>query len=139
MKIKITTGFSADEKFIIDSDEAHKAYYLFNNPEIRGTFSNGVAIIGKNIQGIQPAYNETMGWNPTHKLDDDDWNDIHSKGMDKKLSLCLEKARNVAKLAEKNLVLLETPLSEIKSLPKTEKQNLLDEGIKSLSEKFKTN
>lgn len=136
MKIKITTGFSGDEKFIIDANEAHKAYYLFNNPDMRGTFSNGVALIGKNIQSILPAWNETMGWNPTHKLDDDDWNDIRNKGIDKKASLILEKAREVAKLAEKNIKQLDTPLQEIEYVKKTENQHLLNNEIKSLANKL---
>ena len=136
MKIKITTGFSADEKFIIDSDEAHKAYYLFNNPEMRGTFSNGVAIIGKNIQGIQPAWNESKGWNPTHKLDDDDWNDIRRTGLDERMEKILAKARDVAHIAENNLKLLEQDLSEIQVILPTEKNTKLLEETKNLSDKF---
>ena len=82
--IKIITGFRENQYYVIEDYEAHKAYYLFNNPEARTTFENGVALIGKNIQGIEPAWNESMGWNPTHELDDDDWNDISRKGVDNK-------------------------------------------------------
>ncbi len=137
MDIKITTGFNADEKFIIDSEEAHKAYYLFNNPELRGTFKNGVAIVGRDIRSIQPAWNESMGWNPSHKLDDDDWNDIRSKGVDTKINKLLLKASDVARLAEKNLSLLEEPLTEIQiSLP-TAQHNQIGEEMRSLADKFK--
>lgn len=136
MKIKISTGFSGDEKFIIDSDEAHKAYYLFNNPELRGTFKNGVALIGRDIRSIQPAWNEIMGWNPTHKIDDDDWNDIYRKGVDKEANIILTLAQDTARLAQNNQSLLEQPLSEIKSLP-SKQQSELTEGIKRLADKFK--
>jgi len=113
--IKVITGFRDDQFMIIEDEEAHKAYFLFNNPEARTVFDNGVAIIGKNIQGIEPAYNETMGWNPTHKLDDDDWNDIHKKGIDSILRNVLYEAKQVAYLAEKNPELLKLPLSETKN------------------------
>ena len=72
LKIKIITGFRKDQYYTIDAEEAHKAYYLFLNPEERGVFNNGVAMIGKNVQGIEPDYHATMGWNSTHTLDSDD-------------------------------------------------------------------
>ena len=114
--IKITTGFRAEQFYIIEDDEAHKAYYLFNNPEARTIFSNGVALIGKNIQGIEPAYNETMGWLPTHKLDGDDWNEIRKKGIDSKLRDVLYEGKQIAQLAEKNPQVLKQTLTEAKQL-----------------------
>ena len=115
MKIKITTGFSADQKFTIDSDEAHKAYYLFNNPEMRGTFNNGVALIGRDIRSIQPDYNAEMGWNPTHQLDDYDWEEIRQKGIDTKFRNLLAEAKQVSYLVEKNPRMLNEKLSELKT------------------------
>lgn len=116
MKIKITTGFTADQKFTIESEEAHKAYYLFNNPEKRGTFSNGVALIGRDIRSIQPDYNAEMGWNPTHQLDDYDWEEIRTKGIDTKFRDLLAEAKKVSYLIEKNPQLLNKPLEEAKQL-----------------------
>lgn len=116
MKIKITTGFSDDQKFTIESDEAHKAYYLFNNPDKRGTFSNGVALIGRDIRSIQPDYNAQMGWNPTHKLDDYDWEEIRNNGLDIKFRDLLAEAKQVSYLAEKNPRMLNEPLSDLKPL-----------------------
>jgi hypothetical protein len=116
LKIKIITGFRNEQYYIIDGDEAHKAYYLFNNPEARTTFSNGVALIGKNIQGIEPAYNETMGWNTTHKLEDDDWNEIRTKGIDKKLRDVLSLAKEISVLAEGNSEILKKTLTENQGL-----------------------
>lgn len=115
MKIKISTGFSEDQKFTIGSEEAHKAYYLFNNPDKRGTFNNGVALVGRDIRSIMPDYNAEMGWNPTHKLDDDDWNELRTKGVDVKMRNLLEEAKKVSYLAEKNPQLLNIPLSETKN------------------------
>lgn len=115
MKIKIITGFRENQYYVIEAEEAHKAYYLFLNPEARSTFSNGVALIGKNIQGIEPAWNETMGWNPTHELDDDDWNDIRKKGVDVKLRDMLAEGKKISYLIEKNPQMLSMPLSETKN------------------------
>jgi len=114
--IKIITGFREDQFTIIEDEEAHKAYYLFNNPEARTIFNNGVALIGKNIQGIEPAYNETMGWNPTHRLDSDDWNDLRNRGVDNRLRNVLSSAKEIASLAEGRKDLLLKPLSEAKTL-----------------------
>jgi len=116
MKIKITTGFNSDQKFTIDSEEAHKAYYLFNNPEKRGVFDNGVALIGRDIRNIQPDYNAEMGWNPTHQLDDYDWEEIRAKGVDNKMRDLLAEAKKVSYLIEKNPQMLNKPMSEVKQL-----------------------
>ena len=114
-KIKIITGFRENQYMTIDAEEAHKAYYLFLNPEQRAVFSNGVALIGKNIQGIEPDYNATMGWNPTYEPDEYDWNELRDLGVDKKLRNILAGAKEVAYDAELNLAVLKEPLSEIYS------------------------
>jgi len=124
MKIKIITGFRNEQYYVIDSKEAHKAYYLFNNPEARTTFDSGVALIGKNIQGIEPAYNENMGWNPSHKLDDDDWNEIRGKDVDIKMKNILYEAKQIAYLAEKNPQYLKMTIDEIKQLPENDIKKL---------------
>lgn len=80
--IKIVTGYGKDQYKIIDAEEAHKAYYLFLHPNERAIFTNGVPLRGVDIQDIVPAYNETMGWNPAHKLDEYDWNEIRSIGLE---------------------------------------------------------
>lgn len=116
MKIKVITGFREDQYYVIDANEAHKAYYLFNNPEKRGVFNNGVALIGKNIQGIEPAYNETMGWNPTHKLDEDDWNEIRQKGLSDKFRDTLYLAKQISYKVEDEPILLNKPLDQIEQL-----------------------
>lgn len=111
--IKIIIGFRENQFYTIEDEEAHKAYYLFLHPEERTVFSNGVALIGKYIQGIVPDYNASMGWSPTHELDSDDWNEIRSKGIDRDLRYILEKAKQIAYLCEKNPKLLNQPLKEI--------------------------
>ena len=113
LKIKIITGFRQDQHYTINADEAHKAYYLFLHPEERGIFNNGVALIGKNIQGIEPDYNSTMGWNKGYELNADDWNDIRNKGVDRKLRDVLSLAKEVAQFQPQKINL---PLSDIKQL-----------------------
>lgn len=113
LKIKIITGFRKDQHHTIDMDEAHKAYRLFMNPSERAIFKNGLALVGQNIQEILPDYNATMGWNPDHNLDSDDWNEIRSKGVDVKLRDVMLFAREVAINSPEKTNL---PLSEIKLL-----------------------
>ena len=112
--IKIITGFRENQYYTIPTEEAHKAYYLFTHPEERTVFSNGVALIGKFIQGIEPDWNALMGYNPTHELDSDDWNEIKNRGIDLKIRDSLYEAKQTALLAEKNPKLLNMELSEAK-------------------------
>lgn len=85
LKLKLITGFRKDQHYTIDADEAEKAYKLFMNPEHRGIFKSGLALVGSSIQAIEPDYNATMGWNPDHVLNGDDWNQINASGVDRKL------------------------------------------------------
>jgi hypothetical protein len=96
LKIKIITGFREDQYYTIDAEEAHKAYYLFLNPQKRGIFSNGVAVIGQNIQGIEPDFIATMDWNKNYELTPFDWNEIRAKGIDRKLRDVLYQAKQIA-------------------------------------------
>ena len=113
LKIKIIVGFRKDQHYTIEADEAHKAYYLFLNPQERGIFKNGVAIVGQNIQGIEPDHNATMGWNADHVLDGNDWNEIRKNGIDAKLRDVLQLAKETAINRPDQISL---PLSEIKLL-----------------------
>lgn len=134
--IKIKTGYREDQFYTINAEEAHKAYFLFLNPDARGVFSNGVALIGKNIQGIEPDYHSTMGFNPTYVLQGDDWNEIRGKGIDRELRRILEIAKNIA---QNHSNLISSSLSEaIKQLPEGEKK-YLNNANKLLVEKMKIN
>ena len=134
--IKVITGFREDQYNIISMQEAHKAYYLFKNPTERGVFENGVALVGKNIHEIQPAWNETMGWNPTHELDDNDWNEIDKLGVGKKMRILLGHAKEVGDLITETSPLKRMSLIEaIKLIPQNNKQ--ISEATKQLTDKFK--
>lgn len=122
MKIKLITGFRKDQQHSIDAEEAHKAYYLFLNPDQRGIFSNGLAIRGSDIQAIEPDYHGTMGWNPQHTLDADDWNELREKGIDTGLRDALLDGKEIAQLGRPELISL--PLSEAQ-----EKLGLLTDGF----------
>lgn len=133
--IKVITGFREDQFVSIPMQEAHKAYYLFKNPDERGVFDNGVAIIGRNIQEIKPDYNATMGWYKNHELDEYDFKELKQKGVEEKMRDLIEKAKDVAKLVEDNPKILEQKLQDaILALPETTPQ--LNEGTKELSNKF---
>lgn len=98
LKAKIITGFRKDQEHTIEADEVHKAYYLFLHPDERGIFNNGLAIKGSDIQSIVPDYNATMGWNKSHILDDDDWNEINRLGVDRKMRDLLCESKELAQL-----------------------------------------
>lgn len=96
LKIKLVTGYGKEEHHSIDAEEAHKAYFLFLNPEVRGVFDNGLALIGKDIRRIEPDYAGTMGWNPNHKIGPDDMNEIMDKGIDRDIRAVLSGAKSLA-------------------------------------------
>lgn len=111
-KIKIVCGFRKEQEFTIDANEAHKAYFLFNNPEKRGTFDTGLALKGSDIQRIEPDYNATMGWNHTHQLTSDDWIELRSTGVAGKLQSIMSRAKEVARVGTVEDLLL--PLIDLK-------------------------
>lgn len=132
MKFKVIVGFRDDQFYTIDESEIHKAYYLFMMPEARTIFSDGVALIGKNICGIEPDYHSTMGWNRTHKLESDDFNEMRNKGVLKKFTAVMSKGKEVAELATKNNELLRLPLGEIET-----QKSLVTPMAKLLADKMK--
>lgn len=128
--IKLITGFRDDQFISIPMQEAHKAYHLFRNPEQRGVFDNGLAVIGSSIKEIRPDWNATMGYNETHKIDSDDLNEINRSGVGEKMKILVEKAKQVSDMAIQNPTLLKLPLVEIiTKLPEAEKPNQMIEDI----------
>lgn len=99
-QVKLICGFRKDQEYTINANEAHKAYYLFNNPTKRGTFDNGLALKGSDIQRIVPDYQATMGWNATHQLTDDDYNELRSAGVLQKFNVILSAAKLIAAQCE---------------------------------------
>ena len=96
-KLKIICGFRKEQEYTIDANEAHKAYYLFNNPTKRGTFDSGIAIKGSDIQRIVPDYHATMGWNDSHALTGDDHNALHASGVMQKMQNIMAAAKEVGR------------------------------------------
>jgi hypothetical protein len=127
-KVKLVVGFRRDQEHSIDANESHKAYYLFLNPEKRGIFNNGLAIVGSQIQEIIPDFQGTMGWNPTHVLDNDDMTEIRNKGVDRKLRHILSQAKEIA--TKGDMQLLGKPLSEVIKPEELENRS----GLKSMKE-----
>lgn len=130
--IKIVTGFRKDQAFPVGPEEAHKAYYLFFNPDARTMFANGVAIKGSDIDRIEPDYNAVMGWNATHSLNDDDMNEIRAEGVDARVHRLMALAGQVAKIGNEQD--LNLPLSEVvKKYPQL-MESKRDEGMKQLGQ-----
>lgn len=114
LKVKIICGFRKDQEHTIDVEEAHKAYYLFMNPEKRAIFSDGLAIKGSDINSIVPDYNSTMGWNKSHILNEFDYNELRQQDIDRKISDKLIQAKEVVQRVGGDLKVLNLPLSEVK-------------------------
>jgi len=112
--IRVVTGFRKDQEITIESEEAHKAYYLFLHPDSRGIFKNGVALIGRDIQRIEPNYQKTMGWKEDYKMIGEDFDQIRKFGVDKKMIETLQQAKDISlKYPDK----INIGLSQLLSLP----------------------
>lgn len=136
--IQVTTGFREDQITTIPMQEAHKAYYLFKNPTERGVFDCGVALVGRNIQEIKPDWHATMGWNPEHEIDTDDWNEIEGKGVDKKMKLLMKKAKYVGDFMVEKKELGKMRLEEaMKHLPENEETEVIGEYTKMITDKMR--
>jgi hypothetical protein len=136
--IKVITGFREDQQHTIPMQEAHKAYYLFKNPEARGVFNNGVALIGKNIQEIIPDWNTTMGWYGTHKVDANDWEQLKNEGVEEKMKLLIQKAKECGDLLLEQPRLIEEKMENvIKLLPDNQTTQLISGATKMLAQKYK--
>lgn len=101
-----------DTDFIpIEGNELHKAFALSLDQDGRGLFTGGM-IQGKDIKRIIPDWHREFGWNPTHKLDDQDWNEI--KVIEKDYQHVLEKGKIIAEYAlkENRRDLLSMPAKE---------------------------
>jgi len=99
-KIKVVCGFRKDQEFTLDANEAHKAYYLFLNPEKRGTFNSGLALKGADIQRIEPDYHATAGYSVDYKLGGEDMRELAANGTITKLQAILVSAKEIARLGE---------------------------------------
>ena len=93
MYFKIKVGYAEDEYISIDDTELETALDVFINDK-KGVFTNGVCR-GKDIIAITEDYNKEMGWKPTHKLDADDWEELRSKGIERKYKGAIAEAKNV--------------------------------------------
>lgn len=134
---KIITGFREDQFHSVPMQEAHKAYYLFRNPEQRGIFSTGLALVGSSIREIIPDYTATMGWNTGYKVTAEDYAELKTSGVQATMNMLLRKAKDVSEeIVANNPALLKEPLGElIKLLPEETKQI---EGIsQQLADGFK--
>lgn len=132
--LKIVCGYDDDRHYTIPAQEAHKAYYLFNHPEKRGTFADGISLIGKEIRIIQPDYHTTMGWNKTHELDDYDWNYLNGKEVVEKMKEIMGNAKEVAAMIDKKPELANMQLGDIIK----EKNNLITfPQTEKLAEQFR--
>lgn len=132
--LKIVCGYDEERHFPIKAQEAHKAYYLFEHPDKRGIFDNGLALTGKEIKIIQPDYHTTMGWNTTHELNDDDWNQLNGQGVVEKMKEIMGNAKDVSMMIDKKPELAGMQLGDIIK----EKSNLITfPQTEKLAEQFR--
>lgn len=83
-------GFGQEDFIPIDEVELEKAIYC-HMARKDGAFNMG-SINGSHISAVMPDWHGTMGWNYAYKLTADDWDDIRSKGVDRKIQKCIEGA-----------------------------------------------
>lgn len=137
--IKIICGFRPDQEYTVPLQEAHKAYYLFRNPDKQGIFTNGIGIKGSMIQAIKPDWHTTMGWNETHQLNNDDWQQLKDTGVEEKMKQIMYEAKKIADLGNENHIKLK--LQDVKKIVSLENPKLenttVENEVKELADKMK--
>jgi hypothetical protein len=80
----IKTGYGENDFIRVDNlPDVEKAQYAFLT-EAKVMFSSGQVCRGKDILTIKEDWHKEMGWNPTHEMTDDDWNELKQKGIENK-------------------------------------------------------
>lgn len=128
---RVYTGFT--DYIPIDSTEIEKAMYAFitGNPV---AFQDGATT---RIDRIVPDYHRAMGWNPGHKLEADDWNELARDGVkqsyDRALGIVRDRVQLLMDTGRTNLIGQNVKLPELegKANPK------LSQLTTSLAEKMK--
>ncbi len=118
----------------IDETELEKAIGAFKlgTPVL---FNNGAM---EKIDSIIPDYNRSMGWNPSYKLEDDDWNDLRNSGTEKKLKACYELTVNkIEYLIETGRKDLIGKNADIALPAKSEEMKQVSDATKMLADKFR--
>lgn len=113
IKLEIQYRDFDDMQYIsVPAQEAHKAYYIFANPEARAIFSNGHALIGKHIKSIVPDYHAALGYNQGYKLTPEDHAIIAKSPDVAKLKRVMVIGKKAAQLPNAKQ-LLALPLSDV--------------------------
>lgn len=114
-KIRIGYGKGDDTFIPIDESELETALYCFIM-DGKGVFKGGVCR-GKDIISITEDWHKEMGWNESHVMDSDDWNDLYQKGIDKKyvgvLAEYKEKVQFLISSEQQGLIGKNVPLKEL--------------------------
>jgi hypothetical protein len=120
---RVYTGFT--EYIPIDSTEMEKAMHAFitGSPVV---FENGAT---SRIDRILPDFHRAMGWNPSHRLDTDDQNQLRSTGTEGRYWSAIGKAK------EKIQYLLETKQEHLigKNVPMSKLMPAQDPRVKKLT------
>ena len=87
-----TRNFKHPEIDIEESELEKAQYAMMTGGNTNVTFKSGW-VIASEITQIMPNYGKTMGWNPEHKLDKDDWNEINNTHAMRRLPHAIGKAK----------------------------------------------
>lgn len=125
---KIKTAYN--EFINIDSiSDLEKAQYAFLT-DGKVIFSNGKLCRGKDIMGISEDYHKEMNWNDSHKIDEDDLNQLKQKGVIQKYNGLIARAKETVQYLietnQANLVGKGFDLLSLNSGNKIDTSSLLD-------------
>lgn len=138
-KIRIGYGKEDDRYISIGEGELESALHCFIT-DSKGVFKNGVCR-GSDIISITEDWHKEMGWNETHVIIDDDWNELKAKGITGKYTGVLAQAKeNVQLLMQSGRADLIGKIGTVNErlgiLPTPEKKQI-DDGRASLAAKMK--
>lgn len=88
---KVIKGFRTDEFIPIDETELDKAIYAHLTGKVVA-FNNG-SLNGDSINSVMPDWHRAMDWNYGYAMGADDWNEIRSRGVERKYAGAIGEAK----------------------------------------------
>ena len=110
---KVIWGFDEERSTDIGESELIKALYAMSTKS--KVYLGDILLDGKYIIAIKENYQKTMGWNPTHEMDSDDWNQLKTEGIDKLFAGKVYEAKQKVQdmIASKDLSLLRSETKQL--------------------------
>lgn len=131
---RVKVGYGHNEYIPIEGKkELEKAIWAFSTND-KAVFDKGL-VRGQDIIAITEDWHREMGWNPTHIIEGEDWQEIKEKGVQKKYENLISSVKSkVGYLIETNQ---ENLIGTDYEMPMIGENKKVSQGIEDLAERMR--